>query len=68
MMLAQISPEQVTLTAGCAAALYFLKCGFDLYSQWHETRERRRMRKELIRQTEVLREIHEQQRNTCRFK
>lgn len=68
MMLAQVTNEQVTIGACGAAAIFITKGIFEIISQFYEARERRRMKEELIRQTEILREIHEQQDKTCRFK
>lgn len=67
MLLAQVTNEQVTVGAVGAAVIFLTKAVFEIISQWTETRERRRMKEELIRQTEVLREIHDQQKNTCRW-
>lgn len=67
MMLAQVTNDQITIGAMGAALLLLIKGGFEIVSQYNETRERRRMREELIKQTEILRTIHEQQDKTCRW-
>lgn len=67
MMLAQVTADQLTIGVASGGVILLIKSVFEIAAQYHEARERRRMREELIRQTEILREIHQQQDRTCRW-